>query len=412
MSAGRTMELYGGDGPFLARAQPGAPQGIRVHNAYVKQDPIGERHREAQQKKQTIPSKYHVRGADASDLTDIHEYEPVFIEGTDIQSKTQHRQSRSVSKDATISVTATLNDLGLATESKHETLQRIKYAGLSGTSAEKNLIGFNDRRMVPVWNGGIAPYLNVSGDVIQSRDFLVFDIPEDTREAMRINSKIGFRPGVNPHRITPFLKPYNPHDQVTNSRFLTDSICGRKTKRGRVSYEEASNNRNPKRSKQYSTYSANRFADYIAICSYVFYKAMKVAHNANTDNAEEIYSTLYTTLNEDNLNDLDMLKNTTIWGGKHTKKVHASMSAAMRILNPSHGSVDKLLGSSFNTVNVNPGNMNALSQFIRYFQDKDKPIDGLLAAIKDGTAMTTKNIAMIALGPGASGRQIPGLLLQ
>jgi hypothetical protein len=396
--------LYGADAPYGARFQPQAEQGLRVQNAYNARDVMHRRFVKAK-KDGVRRRKYSVDGSDPTDTTDIHKYDLTFEEVGTSQLRTKRRYQSTTTSETTLRVTGTLNELGKAGEPKHVTHQRIRYTGIAGTQAERNLLGEDDRHMLPLFNGGICQQINRWKRVINPRDFLVFDVPDEGDEVRDIRRAIGHISGENSHRITPYLKPYNPRDQVTNAKFLTDNIIGLGGGANNSTYETAKAKRDPKRPRLYSEYSATQFGDYLGVVSYVVAKAQDVARRVGDDD-KAVYAQLKLELAAGDANFAGTPFGTT---GGFTKKSHAAISAAMRFF---AADPDDFVGTPFTKGKVEVTKEADIAQKMRYFQDKDNALQGLLASIKDGTAMTTKNIVQISLNGAAPGRPYNGLILQ
>lgn len=379
--------LYGADAPYGARFNPQAEQGLRVQNAYNAKDQIAKR---SAKRKAGQSAKYSVPGADPEDTTDIHKYDLTFIETGSKHIRTKRRFASSVTSESTLHVSASLNELGTRGESKHDILSQIQYAGIAGTPAERNLLGEHDRHMLPVFNGGICQQINGYHQVYNPRDFLVFDVPEDDAEIRKIRAQRGRISGENPHRITPYLKPYDPKDQVSNKKFLAQKII-------EVATSDKPAQRDPSVPGSYSKYSAAKFGDYLNVVA----RIVAMAQECTGENVDDIYDNLKNKMEtpsamiEDGLNGAN---------AKSTMRVAAAMRFFMN-------EKDDRVGSPFTEVDVKQSELEKI-QLFRYHQDRDNALEGLLACIKDATAMSTKNIVQIALTGAAPGRPYNGLILQ
>ena len=379
--------LYGADAPYGARFNPQAEQGLRVQNAYNAKDQIAKR---SAKRKAGQSAKYSVPGADPEDTTDIHKYDLTFIETGSKHIRTKRRFASSTTSETTLHVSASLNELGTRGESKHDILSQIQYAGIAGTPAERNLLGEHDRHMLPVFNGGICQQINGYHQVYNPRDFLVFDVPEDDAEIRKIRAQRGRISGENPHRITPYLKPYNPKDQVSNKKFLAEKII-------EVAKTDKKTERDPSVPGTYSKYSAAKFGDYLNVVATV----VATAHSTPGDTVDKVYENLKTTLKtRSNMPEEGLQGPTDV----STIRVAAAMKF---FLNEEKDRV----GSPFTEVDVKKKALKG-EQLFRYHQDRDNALEGLLACIKDATAMSTKNIVQIALTGAAPGRPYNGLILQ
>ncbi len=402
--------MYGRDAPFDERAQPIAEQRLAVNNAYV--DIRAPRRRLLVAKRSGQARKYV---GDTHTTIDIHKYDLLFEEVGRTGKRVNMRTQTSTSIQTTLYANASLCQIGEAAEPHWETRKRVRYLGFAGTRAETNLLGEDDRMMLPVFNGGIIDILNKWDRVIAARTFLKFTIPKDMIHVAQLKNATGKFTGEDPERITPFLSEYDPKDQYRTVEFIRDAVTGKiKGNDGVKLHASAVENRDQKKVTDLPVYSATQFGDAIAVLA----AAVAIAYEGNVEDADLLYEQLKTKINSNQatvtLNIKDLLQdafNASTKGSTVTgldRHYHASMSAVFRLFADM-----KAVGHGFDTEKPNLGARDAeVKQLFRYFINKDNAAEKTLHSIKSATSLDTRDVVAISLTGAAPGRPMRVLILQ
>lgn len=387
--------LYGPRGsgsPYGTLEQPIVPQRLAVTNAYVATE-MPKKRKRGRRNTGAAPPAY---GGDPKHALNINDRDIL------IQDKRRHKRPTSTTTlQTTHRVSAGLNGLGNRDEPKWKTRNRFEYVGFAKTPADKNLLGENDRTMVPVLNGGLIDVKNRSPEIIPAHTLLKIDFPANDMEAMKIKAKVGDETGEDQHKIPLFLSPYNPKDHEETVKFLVEAVIQKNS-------NEAKKVRDKKHTRSLPYYEANRFADYLQVISAVMSIANKISGNSSSD--------VYSKLKEE-------LSNPTAGKGKEAEPILREAFKAFagkgisdeyryRVEAVTRLFAEKKKGVGLPFSEAKPDlSSESTSQLVRYFQTKDNALEGLLASIKSLSSIETGDIVAMSLTDAAPGKPLRILIL-
>jgi len=386
--------LYGGRGqhtPYGSLDQPFVPQRLAVNNAYVDNKISTKRKRRRGVKGQKS-AKF---GGDPTVSKHINDRDILIMDKNRASKRRHTRQNSTTVLQSTLKVTSGLNGLGDIGEPKHKTRDRFEYVGFSKTAADKNLLGENDRTMVPVLNGGLVDVINRSPHVIPAHTLLKVDFPEDEVDAMRIKKKVQIT-GEDPKKVPLFLSAYDPKSQKEVVKFLTEAVRVKNSNEAKVA-------RDPERVRTLPVCEANRFADMVTVVGALFIASME----APGSSSEEVYQSLVNGLNTGaSVNthfdeELKESERALQYAFRASAKKDVDDAYRMRIEAVTRLFSEKpSVGSPFTEERPDLSKAK-LPQLVRYFLTKDNALEGMLGAIKSICSIETNDVVAISLNESA-----------